>query len=110
MFRRIACSLSKISQHLPAGSPRRSGGSRRHDGRSQRQIYRERSFMPNRSFWNRRRVLLTGHTGFKGSWLTLWLNALGANVTGYALAPPTEPNLFSQADVAATVNWIRADT
>jgi len=48
-----------------------------------------------------RRVLVTGHTGFKGSWLTLWLLDLGAEVTGYALAPPTEPSLFEAAGVGA---------
>jgi CDP-glucose 4,6-dehydratase len=53
--------------------------------------------MLNRSFWKGRQVLLTGHTGFKGSWLSLWLEALGANVMGYALDPPTQPNLFGQA-------------
>ena len=53
--------------------------------------------MLNRSFWKGRQVLLTGHTGFKGSWLSLWLDALGANVTGYALEPPTQPSLFEQA-------------
>ena len=53
------------------------------------------------SFWDGRRVFLTGHTGFKGSWLALWLQQLGANVTGYALAPNTEPNLFGLAGVAA---------
>ena len=51
-------------------------------------------------FWQGRRVFLTGHTGFKGSWLSLWLNALGADVTGYALDPPTQPSLFEQARVA----------
>jgi CDP-glucose 4,6-dehydratase len=65
--------------------------------------------MLNRSFWKGRRVFLTGHTGFKGSWLSLWLDALGANVTGYALDPPTQPNLFEQARVAGTVGSIRAD-
>jgi CDP-glucose 4,6-dehydratase len=65
--------------------------------------------MPDRSFWKRRRVFLTGHTGFKGSWLSLWLHALGAEVTGYALEPPTEPNLFDQAEVGQTLRSIRAD-
>jgi CDP-glucose 4,6-dehydratase len=65
--------------------------------------------MLNRSFWKGRRVLLTGHTGFKGSWLSLWLDALGAEVTGYALEPPTEPNLFEQACVAAMVRSVHAD-
>jgi CDP-glucose 4,6-dehydratase len=65
--------------------------------------------MLNRSFWKGRRVFLTGHTGFKGSWLSLWLDALGAKVTGYALDPPTQPNLFEQADVGGTVHSIRAD-
>ena len=45
-------------------------------------------------FWRDRRVFLTGHTGFKGSWLSLWLHRMGAKVTGYALAPHTEPNMF----------------
>ena len=45
-------------------------------------------------FWKGRRVLLTGHTGFKGCWLTVWLNALGANVRGLSQAPETEPNMF----------------
>jgi CDP-glucose 4,6-dehydratase len=48
-----------------------------------------------------RRVLLTGHTGFKGAWLAVWLQALGARVTGYALAPPTQPNTFEAAAVAS---------
>src|SRR5207247_5245716 len=65
--------------------------------------------MFNRSFWKSRRVFLTGHTGFKGSWLSLWLNALGAEVTGYALDPPTQPSLFEQAGVAGTVRSIRGD-
>jgi CDP-glucose 4,6-dehydratase len=50
-------------------------------------------------FWQGKRVLLTGHTGFKGSWLSLWLQAMGAEVTGYALAPPTNPSLFDIAKV-----------
>ena len=65
--------------------------------------------MPDRSFWKGRRVFLTGHTGFKGSWLSLWLDALGADVTGYALDPPTQPSLFEQAEVAGTVRSICAD-
>ena len=51
----------------------------------------------NRSFWRGKRVFLTGHTGFKGSWLALWLTDMGAEVHGYALTPPTEPNLFTVA-------------
>ena len=58
--------------------------------------------MLNRSFWRGRKVFLTGHTGFKGSWLSLWLDALGANVTGYALDPPTQPSLFEQANLAGS--------
>ncbi len=51
-------------------------------------------------FWQGKKVFVTGHTGFKGGWLSLWLQKLGADVQGYALAPPTEPNLFSVASVA----------
>lgn len=65
--------------------------------------------MLNHSFWKGRRVFLTGHTGFKGSWLSLWLETLGANVTGYALDPPTEPSLFDLAGVRHTVRSIRGD-
>jgi CDP-glucose 4,6-dehydratase len=65
--------------------------------------------MLSRSFWRGRKVFLTGHTGFKGSWLSLWLHALGANVTGYALDPPTQPSLFEQANLAGSVRSIRAD-
>lgn len=52
------------------------------------------------SFWRGKRVLLTGHTGFKGSWLSLWLQSLEANVRGVALAAPTEPAMFEVARVA----------
>lgn len=53
----------------------------------------------NLSFWKNKKVLITGHTGFKGSWLSLWLQNAGANVIGYALPPPTTPNLFTIADI-----------
>lgn len=46
------------------------------------------------TFWEGKHVFITGHTGFKGSWLTLWLHTMGAKVTGYALPPPTDPNMF----------------
>ena len=50
-------------------------------------------------FWKNKRVLLTGHTGFKGSWLSLWLNQMGAEVYGYSLEPDTTPSLFSQLEL-----------
>jgi CDP-glucose 4,6-dehydratase len=65
--------------------------------------------MLDASFWRGRNVFLTGHTGFKGSWLCLWLHALGAKVTGYALQPPTRPSLFEQAEIASIVPSICAD-
>lgn len=58
---------------------------------------------PDPEFWRGKRVLLTGHTGFKGAWLALWLQRLGAQVTGLALPPPTEPNLFGAARLG---DWI----
>ena len=48
-------------------------------------------------FRHGKRVLLTGHSGFKGSWLSLWLQRLGAEITGYSLVPPTTPSLFETA-------------
>lgn len=56
------------------------------------------------NFWRGRRVLVTGHTGFKGAWLSLWLVEAGANVTGIALNPDTEPSLFSQLGLAAEMD------
>lgn len=61
------------------------------------------------TFWHGKRVFLTGHTGFKGSWLSIWLHSLGAKVTGYALEPPTKPSLFVQAKVAELVNSVDGD-
>lgn len=61
------------------------------------------------AFWRDRNVLVTGHTGFKGSWLTLWLNALGARVTGLADAVPTRPSLYDLARLGEIVNDVRAD-
>ncbi|MFZ2267955.1 MAG: CDP-glucose 4,6-dehydratase [Azonexus sp.] len=63
----------------------------------------------NPAFWHGKRVFLTGHTGFKGSWLALWLQQLGATVTGYALPPSTTPSLFEIADVARGMNSIIGD-
>lgn len=60
-------------------------------------------------FWRGKRVLLTGHTGFKGSWLTLWLHSLGAEVSGFSLDPATEPSLFELARVAEGINDQRGD-
>lgn len=55
----------------------------------------------NPYFWKNKRVFLTGHTGFKGSWMSLWLQEMGAIVKGYALNPNTSPDLFTKADVAS---------
>jgi CDP-glucose 4,6-dehydratase len=63
----------------------------------------------NADFWASRRVLITGHTGFKGSWLSLWLQSLGAEVSGYALEPPTRPSLFESADVGSGMKSVVGD-
>ena len=64
---------------------------------------------PVNGFWAGRRVLVTGHTGFKGAWLTMWLHALGARVTGFSGPPPTVPSLFALARVAELCNDRRGD-
>ncbi|MGB0697027.1 MAG: CDP-glucose 4,6-dehydratase [Rhodospirillaceae bacterium] len=61
------------------------------------------------TFWQGRRVFLTGHTGFKGAWLSLWLQAKGADVTGFALEPPTTPSLFEAARVGEGMTSIIGD-
>jgi CDP-glucose 4,6-dehydratase len=63
----------------------------------------------NPTFWQGKNVFLTGHTGFKGGWLSLWLKLLGANVTGYSLNPSTNPNLFDCAQVADGMTSIIGD-
>lgn len=63
----------------------------------------------NPSFWKNKKVFITGHTGFKGSWLSLWLQSAGAQVVGYALAPPTMPNLFTDAHVEEGMKSIIGD-
>lgn len=63
----------------------------------------------NRQFWAGKKVFVTGHTGFKGSWLCLWLQHMGAEVTGYALQPSTQPSLFEVAGVARGMRSIIGD-
>ena len=63
----------------------------------------------NVTFWKNKRVFLTGHTGFKGSWLSLWLQSMGAIVKGYALDPPTKPSLFIEAKVDEAMESVIGD-
>jgi CDP-glucose 4,6-dehydratase len=58
----------------------------------------------NPTFWHSKKVFITGHTGFKGAWLSLWLQSLGAHVSGYALPPKTSPNLYDLAEVGSGMN------
>ena len=64
---------------------------------------------PDRTVWNGRRIFLTGHTGFKGGWLSLWLAQLGATVRGYALDPYTTPNLLDAAKISTVIEDVRGD-
>ena len=59
--------------------------------------------------WKNKKVFLTGHTGFKGAWLSIWLDALGAEVTGYALKPPTKPSLFELCRLGKRLNSVIGD-
>jgi CDP-glucose 4,6-dehydratase len=63
----------------------------------------------NADFWKSKKVFITGHTGFKGSWLCLWLERLGAEVTGFALEPPTEPNLFTLSHAGSDMRSVVGD-
>ena len=61
------------------------------------------------NFFKDKKILVTGHTGFQGSWLTLWLKLLGANVIGYSLPPPTKPSLFESLEIKNDITHIIAD-
>jgi CDP-glucose 4,6-dehydratase len=67
------------------------------------------SARPNAGFWSGRRVLITGHTGFKGAWLSLWLTELGAQVSGFARDVPTDPSLYALARVGELVEHVDGD-
>lgn len=60
--------------------------------------------MIEKSFWEGKRVFLTGHTGFKGSWLCLWLSSMGAKVTGYSLEPSTQPSLYDLCQIESLID------
>jgi CDP-glucose 4,6-dehydratase len=61
------------------------------------------------NFWNNKKVFITGHTGFKGTWLALWLHKLGADVTGYSLLPSTDPSLYELAHLEGVVKSVKGD-
>jgi CDP-glucose 4,6-dehydratase len=63
----------------------------------------------DRQFWKNKNIFITGHTGFKGSWLSVWLNELGANVTGYSLSKPTDPSMFETLSLEKKVNTVFGD-
>ena len=61
------------------------------------------------NFFKNKKVFITGHTGFKGSWLSLWLHSLGAEITGYALEPPTTPSIFEICNIKSLINSVHGD-
>lgn len=65
--------------------------------------------MITKEFWQGKKVFLTGHTGFKGAWLSLWLQGMGSEVTGYALQPPTQPSLFELCRIDQLINSVIGD-
>jgi CDP-glucose 4,6-dehydratase len=68
-----------------------------------------RKGLPDGPFWSGKRVLVTGHTGFKGGWLAIWLNRLGARVSGIALPPDTQPNLYDSGAAASAAETVLCD-
>ena len=64
---------------------------------------------PFNNYFTGKRVFVTGHTGFKGAWLALWLTSLGAEVTGYALEPPSPPSVFDAVRLAERINHVHGD-
>lgn len=63
----------------------------------------------NATFWKDKKILITGHTGFKGSWLSIWLQSKGVHITGYSLLPPTNPSLFDIANVSEGIRSVTGD-
>ena len=63
----------------------------------------------NPNFWKNKKVLLTGHTGFKGSWLSIWLKKMGVDLIGFSKDIPTDPSLFQLADVSKDMMSIMGD-
>jgi len=63
----------------------------------------------NPSFWHNKKVLITGHTGFKGSWISLWLKSLGAEIIGFSLPPPTSPSLYDVVKLSSDINSFEGD-
>jgi len=61
------------------------------------------------NFFKDKKIFITGHTGFKGAWLSLWLHSLGAEITGYALEPPTTPSIFKICDLKSLINSVHGD-
>ena len=60
-------------------------------------------------FWKNKKVLITGNTGFKGTWLSIWLNSMGANILGYSLKPNTKPSLYDQAYISRIIKTVNGD-
>ena len=63
----------------------------------------------DKNFWIDKKVFITGHTGFKGSWLSVWLSKLGANVIGYSLSPGIDPNMFNSLSLEKRIKTVFGD-
>ena len=107
--RRVRSTPSSITASGRPWTPSATSSTSKSSGAKEKPHGRPGNLLPTDDFWRNRRVFLTGHTGFKGGWMALWLSHLGATVRGYSLDPATSPSLFAAANIGSVVDDVRGD-